>query len=444
MKKKLWIPIISVAALLVAAVVVLSVLVIPIPTGAMREGGSREYSALTYKIIDWHRITDDGVYDQTRIYFFPKNFKSSEELWLLEQEKVEQIFTATILELNGTTAIVEPVDGQLELSSSDRFSIGISALENIGAEVGSVVDITYKGGIMESYPAQVNAISWKLSGNLRHLEYTDEWLDKEAAEEYGNNIFDHIRITKIYSNCFFAQPVIAMPYNIKLNGSLSPDWCVGDQVQCTYENTYYDAETDRVEADMLTISESDWEPDPYACYKPVIYLYPEEETEVSVKVEPQGGLTCTYPKYKDGWRVTALPDGTLYDQKRQSYSYLYWEGDIYFELSVKEGFCVKGEDTAEFLEDALEQLGLSRREANEFIVYWLPIMEQNEYNLISFDTAAYTAAAPLTVSPAPDTTIRVFMTFRASEKYVDLPEQILSSPERRGFTVVEWGGSEIK
>ena len=96
------------------------------------------------------------------------------------------------------------------------------------------------------------------------------------------------------------------------------------------------------------------------------------------------------------------------------------------------------------MEDALEQLGLSRREANEFIVYWLPIMEQNEYNLISFDTAAYTAAAPLTVSPAPDTTIRVFMTFKASEKYVDLPEQILSSPERRGFTVVEWGGSEIK
>ena len=44
---------------------------------------------------------------------------------------------------------------------------------------------------------------------------------------------------------------------------------------------------------------------------------------------------------------------------------------------MTEGFCVKGEDTAAFLEDALSKLGLNRKEANEFIVYWLPLMEQN-------------------------------------------------------------------
>ena len=58
--------------------------------------------------------------------------------------------------------------------------------------------------------------------------------------------------------------------------------------------------------------------------KPVIYLYPEEETEVTVKLDCDGGLTCTYPAYEDGWSVTAQPDGTLTDGAGQTYRYLYW------------------------------------------------------------------------------------------------------------------------
>ena len=111
---------------------------------------------------------------------------------------------------------------------------------------------------------------------------------------------------------------------------------------------------------------------------------------------------------------------------------------------MSKGFCVKGEDTAEFLEKALERLGLTRKEANEFIVFWLPRMQENEYNIISFQTKAYTDAAKLLVSPAPDTVIRVFMTYAPSEKYVEIEEQELSAPERKGFTVVEWGGTDIK
>ena len=90
-----------------------------------------------------------------------------------------------------------------------------------------------------------------------------------------------------------------MPNEIKLNGKLGEDWCVGDQVECTYENTYYDPVTHKIECDMLTIKESSWQPDPNACYKPVIYLYPEEETRVAVSLEIDGGLTCTYPLYNN-------------------------------------------------------------------------------------------------------------------------------------------------
>ena len=92
------------------------------------------------------------------------------------------------------------------------------------------------------------------------------------------------------------------------------------------------------------------------------------------------------------------------------------------------------------MEQALAQLGLTRREANEFIVYWLPQMEQNAWNVIAFQQQAYTDAAALDVQPRADTAIRVFMTWQASEYYVNLTEQKLTAPDREGFTVVEWGG----
>ena len=410
MKKKIWIPIV---------IVLIAVLFIPIPSGVYKDGGTREYTALTYKVVDWNRLTDDGsTYSATKVYFFPNNFRSIDNLWYKEEPNVEHSFVATILEINGSSVTVQPVENSAVLMSADKVSFGTSDLEKIEVEVGSVVKVTYKGGVMESYPAQVNATSWQLSDDLRHMECTEQWLDKNKAEKVDYNFFDHIRITKIYSNCFFASPVIPMPYKIKLNGKLSEEWCVGDQITCTYENTYYDQKNERVEADMLTVQASDWQPEPNVAYKPVIYLYPEKETDVSVELTLDGRLTCTYPKYSEGWVVTAAPDGTLTDKNGQTYNYLYWEGETYAKYDMSKGFCVKGKDTAAFLEGALEQLGLTRREANEFIVYWLPQMEQNPYNIISFQTDAYTNAAELKVSPEPDTLIRVFMSWKKADSYI--------------------------
>jgi hypothetical protein len=83
-------------------------------------------------------------------------------------------------------------------------------------------------------------------------------------------------------------------------------------------------------------------------------------------------------------------------------------------------------------------------EANAFIVYWLPRMQDNPYNLITFQTTAYTDAAELEIEPAPDTVIRVFMVWQALDAELEIPEQILpKAMAREGFTVVEWGGTEI-
>ena len=177
--------------------------------------------------------------------------------------------------------------------------------------------------------------------------------------------------------------------------------------------------------------------------KPVIYLYPREETNVDVTLDYDGRLTCTYPKYTGGWSVTARPDGTLTDGAGQSYNYLYWEGEDRNEYDFSRGFCVAGADSAAFLEDALARLGLTRREANEFIVFWLPQLEENPYSLIAFQTDAYTDHARLTVTPEPDTVLRVFMAWKPLDAPVEIEAQPLTAPTREGFTLVEWGGSRV-
>jgi hypothetical protein len=179
--------------------------------------------------------------------------------------------------------------------------------------------------------------------------------------------------------------------------------------------------------------------------KPVDYLYPTAETEISVTLDYDGQLTAVYPAFDAGstWTVTAQPDGTLTDGSGQTYNYLYWEGTDRTEYDFSQGFCVPGDETAVFLEEALAQLGLTRREANEFIVYWLPQMQVSAYNLIAFQSDAYTDHARLTVSPEPDCVLRVFMAWKSLDGPVELPAQALTAPDRTGFTVVEWGGTKI-
>lgn len=154
MKKKIWI--IITAALLAA-------LFVPIPTGVCKDGGTRTYAALTYKIIDWNRLTDDGIYEKTEIYFFPHNLKSIDALWAQEEQNVRHKFLATIVDLKGAVALVEPLDGELERYSYDLITFRTDLLEPIGAEVGSVVEITYMGRMLETYPVSIKVVAWKIS-----------------------------------------------------------------------------------------------------------------------------------------------------------------------------------------------------------------------------------------------------------------------------------------
>lgn len=182
--------------------------------------------------------------------------------------------------------------------------------------------------------------------------------------------------------------------------------------------------------------------------KPVIYLYPEEDTDINVRLylDENTRLTYTYPEYNEetGWNVTATPDSVLTDENGYEYSYLFWEGVTSQDWDMSYGFVVKGEDTVEFFREKLSCLGLTPKEYNDFIVYWMPRMQDNKYNLITFRTDEYTDMARLEVTPEPESVQRVFMTFKALDEYQEIEEQVLEPFERHGYTLIEWGGLEIK
>ena len=348
----------------IVLVALIAVLVVPLPTIAYKDGGTRVYQALTYKIVKWKRLTAGTTYEATKVYFFPKNFKSDDALFKEEIKKNALSFKAVVLELGEGKVTVEPFENEEILKSANKISFVTSSLKPIGVQKGTEVEIFYSGDVMETYPAQINATDWKLIKCEENVE--------------------------------------------------------SEEIQC------YDM------------------PSPYVAKKPVLYLYPEKKTDVTVSLSLNGELTCAYPKYEDMWRVTAEPDGTLTDKQGKEYNYLYWEGKLNAEYDYSKGFCVKGKDTAQFLETALEKLGLNRKEANEFIIYWLPLMQENEYNIISFQTISYENSAKLNITPAPDTLIRVFMAYKPVKKYVEIEKQELTAPQRNGFVAVEWGGAEVK
>ena len=184
--------------------------------------------------------------------------------------------------------------------------------------------------------------------------------------------------------------------------------------------------------------------DPYVTYKPLIQLYPKEDTKVTVKLGHPNLLTTTYPKYKNGWNITAKPNGEIIDNNGKTYYGLYWEGLNNINDNFKDGFVVNKEETINFLEEKLAILGLTEREANEFIIYWLPKLEANEYNLIRFESIEnINKQMPLDITPTPDTIIRVLMKYKPLKKKINIKKQTLKPQERKGFTVVVWGGPII-
>ena len=175
--------------------------------------------------------------------------------------------------------------------------------------------------------------------------------------------------------------------------------------------------------------------------KPVLYLYPTEKTNIKVTFEHPEYLTTTYPKYNSLWDVVAYPNGDLYDKDGKYYYALYWDEKRYSEVTFNEGFYVEAAYAINFLEEKLTTIGLNQRERNEFIMYWLPILEKNEKSIVYFElTKERESNNKLIINPTPDSLLRVNIHIKKVEQKTNIKEQKLNTFKRFGFTAVEWGG----
>lgn len=181
--------------------------------------------------------------------------------------------------------------------------------------------------------------------------------------------------------------------------------------------------------------------------KPVIYLYPEKETDVHVEVKPNLGFTKTIPEYKNGWNVTAYPDSTIIDKESQEkFDYLYWTGWVEGYPLIEQGWVVEQKNLPAFFDAFLPKYGLVGKEIEDFKEYWEDDMDDAPYYAVSFvDQTVIDKLSPLALDVAPDTVIRVLMTAMPLDRPIKLQApRIPETPIRHGFTVAEWGGTILR
>ncbi len=182
--------------------------------------------------------------------------------------------------------------------------------------------------------------------------------------------------------------------------------------------------------------------------KPLILLYPEKEQDIQVELEYTPGFSATFPEYdtsKKGWSVTASPDGTLLDHTTGQETYwLFWEGNLtHANYNTSKGWVIKGWELREFLYEKLSEIGLNTKEKSDFIMFWYPKLQEYPYVQITFTGEDYNQSAPLKITPKPDSLLRVFMVAKPLAAPKKIEPQTLERFQRKGFSVVEWGGTIV-
>jgi len=189
--------------------------------------------------------------------------------------------------------------------------------------------------------------------------------------------------------------------------------------------------------------------------KPAIYLYPEKETELNVKLRLDGRLTMSNPPYDSitGWNVIASPDGRIQQltthnpQLITSFPYLYYEANLNNIEIPKEGYVVEKEKLEIFLTKLLSDIGFNSQETGDFNKYWLPRLTEKPYYFITLlPEELINAKEALSFSVKPETIIRTRVVFEGL--YVPIRVRPLtplrSDPvKRQGFTVTDWGGTLV-
>jgi hypothetical protein len=210
------------------------------------------------------------------------------------------------------------------------------------------------------------------------------------------------------------------------------------------------------------------------CGKPVIYLYPTKTTDINLKFDSKMQLDVDIPKYSEakGWNVRAEPNGQLQDLQtdltdckqfessngkpkfgqeyalqscvQNNYPYIYWAGNTSQPYpQINSGFVVSKQDLEATLKSKLSYIGLNQKEINDMLEYWLPqMLNKNKpyYRFSLIQTQQLDKLFPMTITPKPDSSIRVFLDWQELDTPIQITEQQLVAETRNGYTMIEWGG----
>ena len=171
--------------------------------------------------------------------------------------------------------------------------------------------------------------------------------------------------------------------------------------------------------------------------KPAIYLYPTEDSQIDVQLKINGFMTKDIPDYNKGWNVFATKEGLIEGE----YDYLFYEALLRKVELPETGWVVEYGDLEQWFEVNLKELGLNEKEKDQFMEYWVEeLPKANYYEIKLLEEQYLNENMALIISPQPETVIRLMFNFRPLKEKINLPEPNIIVPERKGFTVVEWGG----
>ncbi len=171
--------------------------------------------------------------------------------------------------------------------------------------------------------------------------------------------------------------------------------------------------------------------------KPAIYLYPEKKSQIEIHLNINGFITKAKPNYLLGWKVLAQPNGLI----NNKYDYLFYEAHLNKLELPQNGWIVKYSDLNQWFDENLPLLGLNQKETAQFKEYWTKqLTKTNYYEIKLLEKEFLDKNMKLTINPQPTTLIRLNFYFKPLSQKIKLEKPQIETPQRKGFTAVEWGG----
>jgi hypothetical protein len=169
--------------------------------------------------------------------------------------------------------------------------------------------------------------------------------------------------------------------------------------------------------------------------KPNLYLYPEVDTELSVRLPGWRRITAADPLYPpQGWTVEAHPDGRLTTAQGPR-DFLFYEilWDAH-RFQREEGWCAGASWAQATVEDSMADLGFLENEIADFAAAWDG----------GWPDAAFVTIYPqvedlalLRIDPEPERLLRAWFLVEEGCQPVRPPH--LERVERTGYHAAEWG-----